>query len=170
MYNNFNKSYYPSMATQTHQTHQTSFDTHLHQAVLNHLESSACFFIKLEDNTETFLSLPQTALVQDLYRQIELRYMEQPYPKCLYTDNKRSVYIPNCDESLETMVAHFNMHPISPSTSSVPVFRLYLTVKPQHTTSTQYNPYHKRSSVSASSTMPNLTINGTSIPSNYAFK
>lgn len=158
-------------ASPAHQAHQASqalthkqvqFDTYFNKLLDEYITSSATFIVSFEDNTEGVIFQPQTALVRDLYQEIYNRASEDStlIHIGIYTDKKCNNYIPNCNESLQSLIIHYNLTPTSPSTNPFPVYQLFISTKPQS---------KKYSYTNSKSKKPNLTINGKAVPPNFNF-
>lgn len=131
-YNKFLSAHDHNMAANT-----ATFDTHFNKTLSEYLQTSACFLIQFEDNTEMLACLPQTALVRDLYSEIDRRLVDTPSPKGLYTDYARKRYIHSCNETLQSMISNFNMTAVSPPGYAFPVFGLYISLAHQQKTSSK---------------------------------
>ena len=169
MFNNYNKflsAQDHNMAASSYTRTSARFDTHFNKMLSEHLQSSACFLIQFEDGTEMLICLSQTALVRDLYSEIDNRLTDTPSPKGLYVDQAQKHYITSCNETLQSLVTHFNLTPSSPPDYGFPVFTLYISLAQQQKTSSQK---FKQSYASTGTGTSNLTINGRAMPQHFGF-
>lgn len=171
MFNNYNYNLashdYNMAAAPSNQMTSSNhrFDEHFNKMVEEYLQTSACFLLQFEDYTEMLVCLPQTALVRDLYDEVNRRLIDTTTPIGIYSNSSRKTYITICNESLQNMVGHFSMSPVSPHGYNFPVFRLFLSLAPQKAAS-KSNKFKQKS---CSAGGGNLAINGKAIGSTFGF-
>lgn len=138
---------------------QPTFDDYLNRLVSEHLTTSACFLIQFEDETEMLLTMPQSSLVRDIYTELDNRLPDSTVSKGLYIDYGRKTYIPSCNETLQSLVSHYGMKPVSPAGYAFPVFRLYILQSIQQKTNMRKTKKYST----------NLAINGKTIHPSFGF-
>lgn len=165
-YNNMQVQPSATVAQYTPQQHQADFNTYFGKLFNDFLQTSANFVVMFEDGSENLISLPQTALVRDLYQDIYNRLDGVTAPIGIYTDYIKAHYIPCCNETLQNMVSHFKITSFTPQGQSFTAFKLYIHIAHQNKSNRQKN-VNTNANVNYQSN--NLMINGKSVGNGFRF-
>lgn len=150
------------------QQHQSDFNNYFGKLFNEHLQTSANFILMFEDGSEIFISLPQTALVRDLYQDIVTRLEMIHAPLGIYTDYVKTNFIPYCNETLQNMVTHFKLTSFIPQSNSFTIFKLYIHIAPQNKHVRSINA-NANTQANTHANPNNLMINGKSVNSGFKF-